>query len=774
MRKRILSIVLAVAMILCLVPFGVMAAENDTSSNVAPAVDVNSDTAPAANGSVDVAVMVYGDAMTDFALGHNESSGFDSFLTLLKAEAKILLSNTEVPRPELYLVNSRGQEYKLTENAIYDASLASSFNYTADGILGFSETVFKWLQGAFGWVVQDVDSLQSLYRIYGAKDVPYGWYTLEVRSLDEDGYTVAAPSSGKISVEVKEDSRRTCYVGYEKPLGSVDLSFNVDLWIIDFDVNVLTADLKMPGVFLDARKPGVEFTSANLGDEPVAGSEFVMVNRDETEKIIKATYRLGMDTFKNAVSLLDTEGFTWEELSILHNEVLKWDEDNAQITLDGKQAYKLLGTYWALVQASAMDPMIDFMSNDTDIRLPAILKASADENGVVHFDPDDNVTLNWSLEILMKASGIVLDKVEEMELIDEVVPDPTTNAIIHFVIDLGKNMANSETPLWDKDGNLNYENINDWVYPALQNDSAMEYAVALMKSVAGALTDDEMKALELLPQHAILTKKMPAGKYILLETSVPDGYFRSPFFYTVDLEWHPEAKYARDWYYASVANLGLIAPYFAEDYYTWLRNYDFKSEADKVLNYITRGATGNLITNTLTGTEDITKYTITFYSNILYNYMGGNLVYKSELDLAKDMTKYLYAYGKTAQNLLVFGDQVAKKSKSVITGKVDKDWIFYNYSTSLRTNSALKTKKILMGVEQAIDTTEDHPVTSAIKTTVQKIVDKIDTSNRIIEQTTKIQNAISSFLSNAASKIGNKVADFAFNALKTILGWSKL
>ena len=105
---------------------------------------------------------------------------------------------------------------------------------------------------------------------------------------------------------------------------------------------------------------------------------------------------------------------------------------------------------------------------------------------------------------------------------------------------------------------------------------------------------------------------------------------------------------------------------------------------------------------------------------------------------------------------------------------MDKDWIFYNYSTSLRTNSALKTKKILMGVEKAIDTTDDHPVTSAIKTTVQKIVDKIDTSNRIIEQTTKVQNAISSFLSSTASKIGNKVLDTAFKVLKTIIGWSKL
>ena len=66
------------------------------------------------------------------------------------------------------------------------------------------------------------------------------------------------------------------------------------------------------------------------------------------------------------------------------------------------------------------------------------------------------------------------------------------------------------------------------------------------------------------------------------------------------------------------------------------------------------------------------------------------------------------------------------------------------------------------------------PVTTGIKATVHKIIERIDTSNRIIEQTTKIQNAFSSFLSKTVSSIGSTIGDLAAKLVKTIIGWSKL
>ena len=758
MRKRIISIVLAVAMILCLIPIGVLAADGDSTVNPA----TGREQGPA--GDVPVAVMVYGDNITK--LSTTPGLGFSDFIDAVKEEIKNVAGNNNVPEVEMYLVNKDGQEYKLTQENASETAFIASFKYRSEGDGGITGWFVDLVQSAYELLFNDFDQVESLYRIYGAKNVPEGEYTLEIRSIADDGFKLIKPETRELKVTVEKSATKTCYVGFDSMVGMLDLTV--------FDVTLYKAIMTMPGVFLQSSEPGIEFTSANLGDQPVPGSEFVMVNRDETEKLIKAFYGLGKETFESAMSLIGTEGYTWKELSILYNEVLKWDSENAQISIDGKNAYKLLGTYWSLMQASAKEPLLNFLKDDTELRVPAILAATADENGVVHFGPDNNVTLIWSLEILQKMGGVAFSKIEEYGLIDELFPDPMTGAIIKFVIKLGKSYLGSDNMLWDADGNLKKDFINGTMYLLLQNDNIMEFAQDKLNWIVGDnLTEEEKEFLKLLPDHALLTKKMPAGKYILLETSVPDGYFRSPFFYTVDLEWHPEAKYARDWYYASVADLGLIAPYFAEDFYDWLRNYDFKVEADKVLNYITDDKTGDLIAKTLTGENDITKYTITYFSNILYNYMGGSLLYNSELDLAKDMTKHLYAYGKSAQNLLQFGDQVATRSKSVVAGQLTKDWIFYNYSTSLRTNSALKTQKILNGVAKAIDTTEDHPVTSAVKSTIQKIADKIDTTNRIKDQVTNIQNKISSFFSDIGSKIGNKVLDGVFNALKTVLGWSK-
>lgn len=434
----------------------------------------------------------------------------------------------------------------------------------------------------------------------------------------------------------------------------------MDLGLFDIDLDVAEFEFSLPGVFMRAKTPGFTFRSADLGGNPLPGTEFMLINRDETVKIIKAAYALGKDTFINAMNLVGTEGFTWEDLSILYNEVLRWDEDAKQITLDDKNAYKLLKTYWALVQASAMDPMITFMSDETDIRLPAILKAGSNEEGFVYFDETDNVTLIWSLEILLRMGNLVLNEFSQVDLDALNYPDARAKSIVRLVFSLMKYGAEKGVKFWDEDGQFVEGLINDWVYPILSNDNVMQFAKEALVSLVGeeGLTEEDKKMLELLPTHAILTKMMPEGNYIMFELSVPDGYVHSPLFYSVELTWNTENQDPSKWCYASVVDLGIILPYYASDYYTYLRNLNVPAEADRILNLITDGNTGTLIQDTLANTIDVSALSIAYNANIIYNYMGGNLIYNSEEDLAKDLTKFLYTYGRTAQNMLIFGNNM--------------------------------------------------------------------------------------------------------------------
>ena len=183
MRKRIISIVLAVAMILCLIPIGVLAAD-DTTSTVNPATG----RVQGPEGDVDVAVMVYGDVITNYLNNHSDST-IDQLVAAVSDYAKNLAGGVDAPKVEMYLVNPKtNEEYKLTEQSVKEAAFLSSFTYEAEGIFGFSETIYNWISNLIGWWFEDDDELESLYRIYTAPKVPEGDYQLEIRNVEVRRY----------------------------------------------------------------------------------------------------------------------------------------------------------------------------------------------------------------------------------------------------------------------------------------------------------------------------------------------------------------------------------------------------------------------------------------------------------------------------------------------------------------------------------------------------------------------------------------------------------
>ena len=746
MNRKLISILLVIVMIVGLFP--AMALAGNTAASESPY-----EAGPA--GDEDVAVMVYGKSISDIVCTGDYT--LDSFSAKLKAELQGWLANEKLPEVEMYLVNSAGQGYKLTqEGKPKDAAFLSSFKVDASGLAGWLEYFTNAVQTVFGWLVNNVDTVGEFYRIYGATNVPEGDYTLKILKISGDGYKLWQPESGDISVHVGDDSVN--YVGYSIPLNE----YSLDAW----GWNLATLKLSMPGVFLKAEDPGISFTSANYGGQAVPGAEFVLVNRDEVENIVKAAAVMGENTFTNAMRKIGSDGFTWNELSILNKQLLEWDSENEQITLNKENARKLLGTYWALVEASAKEPITDFLNDKPYIHLPAILLATADENGIVRFTEDSNVTLIWSFQILLKLGNVVLDEVQNAELLDGVFENKSTEALVNFTIIVTKYVLEKGLYYSEKYSDTFYYSINEWVYPVLQNDNVMQYAKELLKDYAGDYDD----IISMLPSHAILTPKMPAGSYILFQSEAPYGYVRSPLFYTVQLDWDTSGQDISKWCFASVADCGVILPYYAEDCYTYLREFDLAKSADGILDNITGGKLDSFIQDMLNNDTDVTAAAIAYQSYYIYWYMGGRLVYDSQEALAAALTEYLYSYGRTAQNMMIFANRVMKDSKSVITGVIDESWTFYNVSTSARTNAALAVQATIKGIAGSIDA-ENSDTLGKVQQGLNDLADKIDTDNHIADKADEFITRVEDGVKDAASKLGTSALQAGMKLAKGFISW---
>ena len=763
-KKRWISLLLVLVMVLGMFPMAALAADgDDAASNVNPVTGRE----PGPKGNRDVALLVYGESISDAVM----KSGYDidDFWAALKSELQGVLSNEKLPEAEVYLVNDQNQEYKLEPSDGRGASMVQSFQLRTGGILAWLDDVFDWVKNLYNWVMGDVPTAGQFYKIYRVDDIPEGDYTLEVRSINGDGYTLWQPSSGQTRVHV--GSRNMNYVGYEQSLGSHTFKIEVDLWLFSFEVEVWSIDFSMPGVFMRTVKPGITFRSADFGGNSLPGTEFMLLNRDETENIIKAAFALGKETFENAMALVGTEGFTWEELSILNNEVLQWDSDAMQITMNEDNAYKLLQTYWALVSAAGQDPLLKFMNADTNVRLPAILKSTADANGYVKFTEDDNVTLIWSLQILLKMGNLVMDSGLTDELINSIhYPDQQTESLVKVIYWIAQYAMEQGSKFWDENTQTVSSVVNDWIYPLMQNDHLRDYAIDVLKLFKGqAFVDEHMDVLKWLPDHAFLTAKMPAGNYILMETAAPEGYLRSPLFYTMKLEWRTENRTPAEWAYGTIGSVGVIGPYFAEDFYTFVRNSNPAATADELLNKLTDGKTGTIVQDTLSGSADVTAMGIAFGANLIYNSLGGNQVYDSEAALAQDLTKYLYTYGRTTQNLLMFGAKVANEARNVVSCEITPDWTFYTASTSLRTNIALQVQSMIRGIADSVDTSGKSVIASAVKDGLNEAANNLDTTNRIIEETTAVQNAVKEQVSSVVTSVAQKAWNTAVKAGKWLI-----
>ena len=564
---------------------------------------------------------------------------------------------------------------------------------------------------------------------------------------------------------------------------------------------VVDFTLGFTGVWLDRQDPYIGFTNQDLGGNLIAKTEqeekaqFVMVDRDQLLNVMSAMIDVGKDTFTNTVNSLkeiyqndgSNEGLpTWNEFTKMHQDILSLDTtgETPQVQFDAASMMKLV---WIYVKMMDIPEVWDhFLAND--VRLPAILMATADDEGNVKISEASNGTLVWMLDALIKIADLSQDALEELgaELREgggieaavtavfegaELENDDLKQLLINVLVWISENTEEGSEAVVEilkaTSGPIKGL-INTWIYPLLQND-------ALFHLVGGFLEVEGGEGR----MHGILTDKMPDSYYLLLQKKAPEGYLINPMVYTVKLDWSEDG-----WVYAKIANLGIVAPYFAEDYYTFLRNNSIAKTTDRILSRLSQGKEITILEDLMNGTANVTEqtiaastYTIAFQAWIVYNFMGGRFVYTEEnggqTKLQEDITKYLIAQGKTAENLMKFSGDVYKRSKAVVSADLNGDgWAFYNASKSIKENIVVQTTAIAKQISDSI-VTEGNKVNEAVKTVVKSTIDslsEVDTTSKTAEYVdqaiAKAKESVTSMLRSALISAIKKTTSLFASMLK--------
>ena len=266
---------------------------------------------------------------------------------------------------------------------------------------------------------------------------------------------------------------------------------------------------------------------------------------------------------------------------------------------------------------------------------------------------------------------------------------------------------------------------------------------------------------------------MPTGYYLMFQKSAPAEYRRSLFAYTMQVEWKTET-----WVYATIADLGIIGPYFAEEFYTFVRNTTFEGTIDKFLGGILNKDDFDLFTKVLNGETDITDKAYqtvlgalnAFIGQEAFSGLGLDKVFATRTDLISGMIHYLLDNGRTTQNLMVYLNKQVKKAKSVYTSNVDENWYFYNLdksltltATKLINKSTTEVAKLIEGdtkiaeAKKGIITQTGSTVSSIVSKVGGAIENRITTVNEKIA--TSIKSAAKSVLSKAISSIGSVLSN---------------
>ena len=252
----------------------------------------------------------------------------------------------------------------------------------------------------------------------------------------------------------------------------------------------------------------------------------------------------------------------------------------------------------------------------------------------------------------------------------------------------------------------------------------------------------------------------------------PEHFWKNPFAYTMKVEWKNV-----EWVYVTLAELGILAPYFAEGFYEFVANTTFAGTVDRFLNKLVGIDDFNLLTRTLTDesfdlTEKVNQTMLAavtaFMGQVSYKPFGLDTIFASKTDFISGINKYLYENGRTTQNLMIYVNKQAMRAKAVYTGYVTEDWYFYNLDKSPTTTATKLISKSTTDLVNATAVEIRKPVIQKAGDTVKNIVSTIGYK---VEETamnirTQIKNSIGEAIKSVAQKAFDTVKNSVVNFFK--------
>ena len=484
-----------------------------------------------------------------------------------------------------------------------------------------------------------------------------------------------------------------------------------------------------PGLWCAEYDAGFTFTNVDVSEASITGSEYLLVNRQEVLDVLKFMMELGKDAFNGAlkatfggdVTYADGTVMSYDGITDLYTQLLKTED--GQLALDYDTAYAIVKTYIGVIgDMNLFDRVVivDGLNTRLKYPIPAILKATSDENGVVEFTKNSNVTLTWILEIIPQIAAFAADKI------------PEDNQVLTLL----KTLADYAAKMTEQFSDIGSKVINTLVYPFAQ-------------------------------RLGLVGKKLASGEYVMFQTKAADGYYINPLAYTMILNWDNET-----WLYVTVADLGLLTPYFAADFYDFVRDTTFAGTMDKFLGELTGKTDFDLVSKVLNNKVDITDETnkammaalTAFIGQIGFDSLGLDTIFSSKTDFIADMNDYLYKNGRTAQNLMVYLNQQTRKAKAVYAGYVDENWYFYNLDKSPTATATKLIQSSTNNIAAAIEV-------DAAKTAVQKTGDAL---NKVVDTVgTKVETAAADVKTAVQSTVGNAVKSTVKSAVQKVTAKAK-